>query len=613
MSFTSILLLDSCETYAAAQRARLVEGAKVIAVTARAMAFCETHEIKYLRLDGYCDPVDLELIGRSNYTFLEEFCLKADIALQRDYSELALRKIFLASFSFYYIKISMDSLSTKLYMLLRMLEVEAPRCIIVRAGDEDLISNSLPVFTEDTNLFLALLRIIPECNSTELIQLNCKPKKSSKSAESTSASSIVRSLAGLVRAKLAALNSKIFPASTCYMLFNKGQDVSYVLPYLSKKGLVSIDPLIVRGKEAVFTKWREMVSEISLLESFSVCGHNYSLLMEFYCLDQIAKAVSSVIATFDSVVQQASSKKLLFGLAGSVNCDLIMRAAMAALQMSRIPIVTYQEGAGYGSIETPIYDYTEMRYGDLFLSYGDGNSEYYADLQWNTKPILPVGSAHQDAVIKKLNFCQNKARPFTVMYVGTSVQSNVMHCPNNGLVDTYYFNTQLNILKELSKLSDKIQIIAKLHPADIAARSFLKSKFSQKIVVEDRSFEDVLDLADLFILDFPSTTLMLACNTNAHIWLLAEQGVTGLTVKQERRLSRRTRIFKFVDDLVKSIESLSKDRAQELARGGVDIADKDYIRTYSVPYSDGNSAARAAEALIDFVSVGMSKSVCAAK
>src|SRR5262249_40222516 len=139
--------------------------------------------------------------------------------------------------------------------------------------------------------------------------------------------------------------------------------------------------------------------------------------------------------------------------------------------------------------------------------------------------------------------------------VGTAVDTNVMHCPNNGLVDTFYFRSQLLIFETLRSLPDSVRVIAKLHQSDSASRELLSSPIYRRIQIEAKRLEDVLDEADLFIIDFPSTTLLSCCSTQAEIFVLVEPGVTALTQTQSQLLARRAQVFQSADILAHALRA----------------------------------------------------------
>jgi hypothetical protein len=590
----AILLVDDRTTLEDAKAHKSIDACLVVATTARGMAACEESSVSYSRLDSWCSVQEIADLGWRNYEALDGFCRVADEALLAANPDLARRHLYLMRFSYYFMKIAMDSLSIKVLMLARMLASERPELLIASGASSTPVAAKIPSFDDRTNLIGAILRNLPFARGIKIEWL--APRRGNGKKQSRYAR--LRNLAVRVAMWLHARRHMRHDENRKFILFNMGHDITDILPCLAKAGF---EPLEWARRRATprgpAIEWRRLLPAGVLAEVFSAAGCDYSELMEKYCLAAIGRQAPAAIAAHDAEARQIESTAPAFGLTGAINCDLSQRSAMAAIQNAGIPLVTYQEGAGYGSIVTPIYDYTEAREGDCFLAYGEGNAAYYAERNWPTKRFITVGSAYQDKTRARFSAAAAGSRRFTIMYVGTTVQPNIMHGPNNGLVDTYYFNSQLKIFDCLRRLTAGFDVVAKLHPADGASKELLATAPYRSIRIEDRPFDEVLDTADLFIIDFPSTTLLLGCHTQAYIWVLVEPGVTGLTDQQEEHLQRRARLFRSVESMAESLMRYAEGHVEELDRGGVSRYDQAYIQAYGMPRFDNGSAARAVAAL----------------
>ena len=568
-----------------------------MAVTASGMAACETAGVSYRRLDSWCQPEEIAELGWRNYRVLDEFCAVADDALLGAIPDLARRKLTPLRFLFFFAKIAMDSLSIKVLTLSRMLETEKPARVVYAASSAGPGPENLPSFDHGSNLFAEILERTTCAAGIERRRLAAAAM--SPPGRSWSARALLGSARRHAGSRIRSVRGRM-RRERPYLLFNQGHDIPYVMPLLAARGFRPIAP--ARVDDALPARpidWHRLLGADRLASVFSVNGHSYDALMLEHFFLPLAAQLPTAVASYDAVAAQLRSEPTTFALTGTINVNLADRSMMAAAQHAGVKLVTYQEGAGYGSMVTPIYDYTEARDGDLLLVYGEGNAEYYAELGWRTKPFRAVGSAHQDVVRHRLANATSTGRPFTVMYVGTNVDVNIMHCPNNGLVDTYYFRAQLRLFDALRDLPDDVRVIAKLHSADVASRELLSAPGYRRILVEDRQLEAVIDQADVFVIDFPSTTLLCACSTRASILVLAEPGVTGLTPAQEARLGRRARIFHGVDDLVLALHAEMAARAGEPTRDAPDVADDAYLLAYAIHRRDGRSAERAANALVE--------------
>ena len=117
----------------------------------------------------------------------------------------------------------------------------------------------------------------------------------------------------------------------------------------------------------------------------------------------------------------------------------------------------------------------------------------------------------------------------------------------------------------------------------------------KRIEIENRRFEKVMPGVDLFILDFPSTVLLNCIATTAHVFVLAEEGVTGFTPKQKERLGKRAYLFEDFESLASAVRNIVADIDQFPPR-----LDDSYLMAYGLYMPGGKSAERAADLLSAF-------------
>lgn len=155
------------------------------------------------------------------------------------------------------------------------------------------------------------------------------------------------------------------------------------------------------------------------------------------------------------------------------------------------------------------------------------------------------------------------------------------------------FATQLRLLRMFCSLPPVVEVIAKPHPHD----SLLVSALTQlpefkRVRVEGRFFEDTLNDADLFVLDFPFTVLLNSIATEAFIYLLVEEGVAEFTKSQRDCLEKRVWIF----DQAEALEEMIR---QSVSCVPPPRLDDTYLLRYGIESRDGNSSRRAVDALLE--------------
>lgn len=582
------MLIDSEATLVAAEGAGLLaDGTCLVAATGAGMVACMARNLPFRRLDEWAGPAEIAALGWRNYRELHAVLDDWDRWMQDRLPELDRRGIRPFRFSYHQLKIAVDGLSTWLLRLIRMLEAEAPARIAYAAGSPAVLDR-LPAFNDTMNLAADVLESGVLGPQTAVHRLPAPPQPAVRGGWRQTASTLRRRLHGLLGLGRGA-----------YLIFDTGHDIDALRPALAAAGLFPAVPAAAVRRRPRSEPWIDaFLARPDVRDLFSVDGHGYSDLMRRWFLEPLDRLLPEAAAGYDAVRRQMRGERIRFALTASTGLGLLPRSRMEAVRAAGRPLITFQEGAGYGSMITPIYDHHEVLDGDLMLTYGSGNAEYYAERDWPAKQMIAVGSPNQDRLRARLAAVEPAKRPFTVMYVGTAVDSNINHCPNNGLVDTYYLSRQIEIFDALVVLPKGIRVVARLHGADRAGRAWLDDPRYARIQVEPRRLDAVLTEADVFVIDFPSTVLLSCCLTDADLLVLAEPGVTGLTETQTRRLSTRAEVFTRLEDLTEAISGITAGRRRPDLRGD------DYVRAYATHLHDGRSAERAVALLAEIADTG---------
>ena len=571
-----------------------------VASTSDGMAACIRAQLPYTTLDLYSSKSEIISLGWHNYASLTLFCEHWDLAAQ-DYAPcLKNRSIKPFCFGYFDLKILIDSMSTKLLMLKNFIyHASGQEIFYLPEPNHKIVSGEFLRPSSEVNMFSVLLETF----------FNGEARLSPLPNPRANGLSILSSWRILAREKLRALRgaARTLQAfrknrtGSKYLCFNFGHDISYVVPHLLNQQFQLIHPPSAPANtnpeiiKECHSLWQMLLTSNSFKEFFSHGEVSYFPLIKDSLEEYVNSVLPRAIAEYDYLCELLPKLDIKFSLTGTVNLGLVNRCRMLAAQDSGAPLITYQEGAGYGSIISPLYAFTEVIDGDAMLCYGTGNIEYYDDLGTSTKTLIPVGSAHQDAIRRGLRHRPPPDQIRTVMYVGTVVDDNVMHCPNNGLVSTLYRLSQFSIFRLLASLPAGTQIIVKPKPFDVFTPAALQLAEFKRIQIETRRFEKVINGIDLFILDFPSTVLLSCIATTAYVFVLAEEGVTGFTSKQKERLEKRAYLFEDFDSLASAVRDIAVSTAKFPLR-----LDDSYLMAYSLYMPDGRSAERAAEVLSGF-------------
>ena len=205
-------------------------------------------------------------------------------------------------------------------------------------------------------------------------------------------------------------------------------------------------------------------------------------------------------------------------LAGNAFSDAVQAMAQAA-RNRQVPMVVFQQGGAYGYWVQPYLGFTDLQVGDIFSAFGPGVKT----------GLVPLAEALEEKVTfvasgwpEGLNLARKKdgsirnrlglnSEPPAAMYVPTGLMGDFNYGPYHNLEDTRYFHLQTEVVKALACM-DRLQVIVKLHYKDAVANPL-------KMVIEDECFDTVsvmqqeplnrvISLADVIVVDFPSTAFL---------------------------------------------------------------------------------------------------------
>jgi len=613
---TQYLLVDSQETLISAFKffgMSYPDNLEIVALDSAGMLACEKSKLNYTTIDQFSSRQEIIRHGWNNYSSLDSFCEIWDDFAKEQMEDLKIRDIKPFRYNYFNFKILIDSISVKILLLDNFIQKANGSMIYYSLESSRNIMNGNSLWPRnDVSIFSVLAKNIFNKNNLKplpypLSRSLFRYKLSDCYKYGVYAAIIIRGfckkiIIGFYKKTITNFFVRI-NKSQSYCCFNLGHDVGYVIQALKLK---KIYPLymgsIIQTKvqnSVVFEcerLWMQLVSNDEFRNYFSVNGLEYFSLIQKQLKYYIEVVLSESISSYDKTQRMLSIYNPAFSLSGTINLGLSVRCNMLAAQKVGAPLITYTEGAGYGSCITPIYDYTEICDGDVMLCYGSGNVEYYDDLGRPAKKIICVGSAHQQAVYKSLNNMKPPTAINKVMYVGTGVNDNINHLPNNGLISTCYFKTQLKILRYLESFQNTPQAIAKISSADPVSSELLKDSEFQHIQIETKNFEKVIDGIDLYIIDFPSTVLLSSINTNSYVFVLIEEGISGLTKKQKERLETRAYIFDRYDEMEMALQEIIFDVGKYPPRLG-----DEYLSAFSGSLCDENIASRVADVLVELV------------
>lgn len=280
------------------------------------------------------------------------------------------------------------------------------------------------------------------------------------------------------------------------------------------------------------------------------------------------------------------------------------RAICAAAKDCGVHVINMQHGM-VGERLCPIVYYTECEGVDSLLTYGTGMADFCRRHYPQAAVPMPigspaldqlersVGSQNPDRVLRRLGLAQGKK---TVVYCPTSSTGNKFYIAYSyPKSDSQYFHLQRRIV-ETFRDYPSLQFVVKQHvgmPRGFPLGDLIRDLWMEncRVVVEEPSFVDLLAVADLVILDSPTTTFLetLALKKPVLVfnnWYQWEP--------ESLDLLKHSAVFS--DDLDEFIGilrgCLATGRFEEVRRDG-----SAYLRRFGTHLGDGRSAERTAEVI----------------
>ena len=225
-----------------------------------------------------------------------------------------------------------------------------------------------------------------------------------------------------------------------------------------------------------------------------------------------------------------------------------------------------------GYINYTITDYDEPKYCDYFISFGRGVTEKLDDFKTKTVTVgSPVISEAARFITEKnkIKFKKNmgiEPNKKTVIYVTSPILREDVHGDHFFYVsDHTLFNWQKKVIDILTK-HDEYTYIVKLFPKyreKDPLITFINDKDKKNIIpVYETQFIKLLPLADLIIMDSPSTPLLEALATKQKIMI----GSPYRNFYPDALELLKKRIYYSED-----IQEYSKQLDEELSGGNFDI------------------------------------------
>lgn len=313
----------------------------------------------------------------------------------------------------------------------------------------------------------------------------------------------------------------------------------------------------------------EVIDEIQ--KSFDKCFSNKTF--DYQTL--FKRRINSISTTYIKMVKSKKSFIKYLKKIDLVLCSVApypWQGYMLDLAMKNsIPNIFYQHG------EMNLYDdslfsvASEMIYAQNYISFGVGVDSKYKNV---VDRLLPLGSS----TIKRLHtkYSNRKFRKVkTIVYVTGKYFFHATPFIDSISPDLKLFAAQKKIIEFLSSLAKNYSIIFRPSNTMHFNQSFINISADIEIVREGR-FTDLLDLADLVILDSPATTCIESAAVNKLPIFCLMNRVSWKSEAMEK-LTKRVVACKDEFELVNKVEDYL-----ESGNYDADLTNDEFLRSYAL-------------------------------
>ena len=642
-----VLLEHEGQVKNCSKRLKEIKGRKLpVALSPFAMYELEKQGLPYKLIEDYYGPKELYKLGINNYKKVENICDIIDEHIQNACPTTAELGIRPALFSFYHLKIVYDAATIRLFQLSKLIDAEKPDVLYIYDSKRYPfgISEMAPYLffdnresiyarllaCEDWNIPVTVLPHIPYPENSDI-------SKKTQDAQNTSKKKIIRWLRRYPelydlaveahthgwRGLLGGLKNYLRAGKGARLiLFGAGYDWDNCRGELRSVG---ISPLFIRMRDDLeywagtdfFDKisarvlpetWEGLRADDKFRKFFTWDDVDFFLVVEERLRFLVERLTPACLNAYEKTAEIVKKGKVKAFLA-STFANPTTRSAAQAARNSNVPVVTWQHGS-YGYMDQPMIVYNDLMNSDVHFVFGEGvvNKYVKAARRFGTR-LVAVGSPSleslsqmppPDEAKKIVKLVPGKK---VVLYASTNFYQNNLYVSfPPPFSDNDLWHTQRAILDVLAKHRD-YTIVIKTHPSRMYRESPLRlyargKKFENCQFVRDEcDFTDLLPIADLFVIDFPSTTLLQALTTSKPIFVYTAH--LHLDTQAQKLLERHAFCYRELKELVNALdEYLSTGQTEK----HVNLNDRKFLKMCGISSREGGSATRAAKMLKNIMS-----------
>ena len=623
-----------------------IKGQKqVIALSPFAMHELNKHNTPYKIIEDYYDPQELYQLGIANYQKVEEICGVIDKKIQKACPITAEIGITPALFSFYYLKIIYDAVTIRIFQLSKLIEAEKPDVIFIyntkkyHFGVSD--SGLHLLFDNRESIYAHLLALDGWNVPVVMLPAISQPEDSYVQRENyqTISDRLKKKAVGWLQThpqlfNLAMMTRKsgwhgLFSELKSYLhankhmpalLFGGGYNWGDCREELQSEGIriiIKMQDDLNQWMSGPFSNevdsatllnaWYKLQADDEFRRFFVWANIDFFPVVEERLQFLIQHLIPACLNAYEEAEELLKKKKIRAVLSSTISACTGSSVSQAARNLD-VPVILWQHGA-YGYFDWIMGIYDDIIPSDALFVFGKGTVEKYRMIakRYNTQ-ILSIGSSsleklyEGDNLTKAMRYVKLSPNKKVIVYATTNFYQNSLYISWPPLwSDNSFWQTQQSIIDVLGKYSE-CNVIVKMHPnimhRETPVRLYAKEKgFENCLFIRNEcSFTDLLSLADVIIIDFPSTVLLQSLTTKKPIFALLKH----LKIDDDAQdlLKRRAYCYSDLNEFTKALDTFLSSGSISTQ---VDLKDREFLKRYGTHLADGKSGVRAANMLRNII------------
>ncbi|MGK5092831.1 hypothetical protein WDW89_12550 [Deltaproteobacteria bacterium TL4] len=517
---------------------------------------------------------DMNRVGRENWERTQTYCKLLDQQIAKEFSFLGKAKSKVCQSSFFYFKVFFDALFSCYLLTQKMLEHYSGQKISVFHNGVDV-----PNFFDYRPRALSSF-MIPEVFGDQFPIQTITAKSFTPSASPfnwvQTTKTFLKSAFQQTTGRLFALPDTnaliLMEAHDIYALAEHLQGQVRFLNLKVDSDLLTFNPYKNKGRPLklkldvdsnTLTRLQKALLAMPHKPEFQTLSKGFERLYQFahdFLSPWISSSLTPLLSNAEAIQQTLEKLNLKMMLTSECRLDLKHAYFLEQIKALQIPVVTYQEGGGIGYVNWPLAS-LDVIHSDYFLTYGK-SVENSPLLNQGKACKIAVGSIRLENIKKKLKSSVVHQQKCIYVMLDSIKPNTWQHYPGNGGFFTQAYRYQQFLLKLLTEFKEVSFVLKTMEPYKELYEAYLKF---EHITLETRPTAEILDKADAFIIENPSTVFLECLLTDCPIAVLYSAQDVEIETHALESLKKRVRLSSNPDDFPGVIQALIQDMEQSAA------------------------------------------------